>query len=56
MNRVNIADFERRLADLVDLAEARGTIDLMRDGKIAARLIPADPSKQIIDIEALRTS
>lgn len=54
MERVNVADFDSRLSDLVDRAEGGETIDLHRDGKLAARLVPVVPAKKKIDIEALR--
>lgn len=54
LERVNLADAKARLSELVDHAEAGATIEITRRGKLVARLTPAEPPKQPVDVEALR--
>jgi antitoxin (DNA-binding transcriptional repressor) of toxin-antitoxin stability system len=58
MDGFNLTDAEKSLSELVDRAEAGETIDIMRDGKLVAKLVPVakthGPPKKRVDIEALR--
>ncbi len=54
MKHVNLADAKARLSELVDLAEAGETVEILRRGKAVARLTPVEAPKQPVDIEALR--
>jgi prevent-host-death family protein len=54
MKHVNLADAKARLSELVDLAEAGETIEIMRRGKPVARLTPTEKPKKPVDVEALR--
>jgi prevent-host-death family protein len=54
MKHVNLADAKARLSELVDLAEAGETIEILRRGKPVARLTPTEEPKKPVDIEALR--
>lgn len=58
MDGFNLTDAEKSLSELVDRAEAGETIDILRDGKLVAKLVPAEQpvvtSKRRGDIEALR--
>jgi len=54
MDRINLADAKAHLSELVDRAEAGETIDIVRRGKLAARLVPPEKAVQPIDIAALR--
>lgn len=56
MDNYNIAEAKAHLSDLVARAEAGETVNIMRRGKLAARLVPvADlPPRKPIDVEALR--
>jgi len=58
MDGFNLTDAEKSLSELVDRAEAGETIDILRDGKLVAKLVPAEPPvytpKRRVDIEALR--
>ena len=54
MDRVNLADAKARLSELVDRAEIGETIDIVRRGKLAARLTPPSPAKAKVDAAALR--
>lgn len=58
MDGFNLSDAEQSLSALVDRAEAGETIDILRDGKLVAQLVPVEtprnqPSKPF-DVEALR--
>jgi antitoxin (DNA-binding transcriptional repressor) of toxin-antitoxin stability system len=54
----NLTDAEKSLCELVDRAEAGETIEIMRDGKLVAKLVPVEVPvnnpKRPFDIEALR--
>lgn len=54
MDRLNLADAKARLSELVDRAEAGETVEIVRRGKLAARLVPPEPKKKKVDVEALR--
>lgn len=54
MDRINLADAKAHLSELVDRAEAGETIDIVRRGKLAARLVPPEKIAQPIDIAGLR--
>ncbi|TXR50611.1 type II toxin-antitoxin system Phd/YefM family antitoxin [Phyllobacterium endophyticum] len=54
MATVNIADARAHLSELVGQVEAGETIDFLRRGKLAARLVPAETPRKPIDIAALR--
>lgn len=54
MDRINLADAKAHFSELVDRAEAGETIDIVRRGKLAARLVPPEKARQKIDVEALR--
>lgn len=58
MDGFNLSDAEQSLSALVDRAEAGETIDILRDGKLVAQLVPVetpqDQPKQPFDVEVLR--
>jgi len=54
MDRINLADAKAHLSELVDRAEAGETIDIVRRGKLAARLVPPEKATLPIDIAGLR--
>ncbi|WP_288016328.1 type II toxin-antitoxin system Phd/YefM family antitoxin [Blastomonas sp.] len=58
MDGFNLTDAEKSLSELVDRAEAGETIYILRDGKLVAKLVPAEQAvetpKRRVDIEALR--
>lgn len=54
MERINLADAKARLSEIVDRVEAGESIEITRRGKIAARLVPVEPPRKKIDVEALR--
>ncbi|WP_430386495.1 type II toxin-antitoxin system Phd/YefM family antitoxin [Blastomonas fulva] len=58
MDGFNLTDAEKSLSELVDRAEAGETIDILRDGKLVAKLVPAEPPdetpKRRVDTDALR--
>jgi prevent-host-death family protein len=57
MERINLADAKARLSEIVDRVEAGESIEITRRGKIAARLVPPEPSeKKPVDVEALRVA
>jgi len=53
MKHVNLADAQTRLGELVAQAEGGETIEIMRDGVVVAKLVPAAP-RQPVDIARLR--
>jgi antitoxin (DNA-binding transcriptional repressor) of toxin-antitoxin stability system len=53
MDGFNLTDAEKSLSELVERAEAGETIDILRDGKLVAKLVPVQNSRQPIDIEAM---
>jgi len=53
MDRVNLADAKAHLSELVDRAEAGETVDIIRRGKLAARLAPPRLEKRTFDRGAL---
>ena len=54
MKHVNLADAKVTLSALVDRAEAGETVEIIRRGKPAARLVSPVPAKVAIDVAALR--
>lgn len=56
MDNYNIAEAKAHLSDLVARAEAGETVNIMRRGKLAARLVPVNdlPPREPIDVDALR--
>jgi prevent-host-death family protein len=54
MTTVNLADAKAHLSELIGQVEAGETIDILRRGKLVARLVPAETPRKPIDIEALR--
>jgi prevent-host-death family protein len=55
MERINLADAKARLSEIVDRVEAGESIEIVRRGKPAARLVPPAPQRewQPIDIAML---
>jgi prevent-host-death family protein len=55
MERINLADAKARLSEIVDRVEAGESIEIVRRGKPAARLIPTaqDREWQPIDVGML---
>lgn len=53
MDRYNLADAKAHLSELVDRAEAGETLDILRRGKPAAKLVPPVPAKRKVDAAAL---
>lgn len=58
MDGFNLTDAEKSLSELVDRAEAGETIDILRDGRLVAKLVPVEPMadklNRGVDIEELR--
>ncbi|RYY23772.1 MAG: type II toxin-antitoxin system prevent-host-death family antitoxin [Sphingomonadales bacterium] len=54
MERINLADAKARLSEIVDRVEAGESIEIVRRGKPAARLVPPIPEKKPVDVAALR--
>ena len=53
MNAITFTQAKVRLSELVDRAEARETVEIMRRGKPAARIVPPERKLCKIDVEAL---
>jgi len=53
MDAYNLADAKAHLSELVDRVEAGETVEIMRRGKLVARLTPIEKPKQPIDWEAI---
>lgn len=56
MERINLADAKARLSEIVDRVEAGESIEIVRRGKPAARLVPPKKQRELkaVDVEALR--
>ncbi|MDB5704434.1 MAG: hypothetical protein JWN66_1550 [Sphingomonas bacterium] len=54
MDRINLADAKAHLSELVDRVETGESIDIVRRGKLAARLTPPTPIRAKVDGAALR--
>ena len=54
MSAINLADAKARLSELVDRVEAGESIDIMRRGKLVARLVAATQPRKPIDLAKLR--
>ena len=55
MERINLADAKARLSEIVDRVEAGESIEIVRRGKPAARLVPAVDKREWkpVDVGAL---
>lgn len=54
MRHVSLAEAKARLSQLVNQAQEGEIIEITRRGKVVARLVPAEVSRPMIDIEALK--
>jgi prevent-host-death family protein len=56
MERINLADAKARLSEIVDRVEAGESIEIVRRGKPAARLVPPQQRREWkpVDVAALR--
>lgn len=54
MERINLAVAKARLSEIVDRVEAGESIEIVRRGKPAARLVPPLLEKKPVDVAALR--
>jgi prevent-host-death family protein len=54
MRRVNLAEAKAKLSELVAEAEAGETVEIMRRGKVVARITAAKSARRPLDVEELR--
>ena len=54
MDSINLSDAKAHLSGLVDRVEAGESVEITRRGKAVARIVPVQPAKQPIDVDALR--
>ncbi len=56
MERINLADAKARLSEIVDRVEAGESIEIVRRGKPAARLVPPEKKREWepVDTDMLR--
>jgi len=54
MEAYNLADAKARLSELVDRVKAGKSVDILRRGRPAARLVPIEPPLKPVDVAALR--
>lgn len=56
MDRINLADAKARFSEIVDRVEAGESIEIVRRGKPAARLVPTDRQREWkpIDVDMLQ--
>ncbi|MEQ1725553.1 MAG: type II toxin-antitoxin system prevent-host-death family antitoxin [Sphingopyxis sp.] len=54
MERISLSEAKAHFSEIVDRVEAGETVEIMRRGKLAARIVPAEKPRKPIDIEALR--
>ena len=56
MERITLDDARAHLNEIIDRVEAGETVEITREGKLAARLVPATSTpKRKVDIEALQS-
>ncbi len=53
MDGFNLSDADKSLSALVDRTEAGETIDILRDGRLVAKLVPVEKTRKPIDVEAM---
>ncbi len=46
MERITLDDAQAHLSEIIDRVEAGETVEITRRGKLAARIVPAEPKKQ----------
>lgn len=49
MDAFNVAEAKAKFSELIDRVEAGESIDVMRRGRLIARVSPATPSKQAVN-------
>lgn len=54
MDRINLSDAKAHLSELIDRVERGEEIEIIRRGKLVARISPPERPKRGIDVEALR--
>ena len=54
MNRISLAEAKAHLSELVSRVAAGESIEITRQGKTVARLIPAEAPRMPVDAAALR--
>lgn len=54
MASLNLAEAKARLSELVTRAEGGETVEIMRRGQLAARIVPARKEGRPIDVAAIR--
>ncbi|MBA8902546.1 type II toxin-antitoxin system prevent-host-death family antitoxin [Phyllobacterium sp. P30BS-XVII] len=54
MSTVNLVEAKAHLSDLIDQVEAGETVDILRRGKLVARLVPAKAARKPVDVAVLR--
>lgn len=54
MERITLDDARAHLSEIIDRVEAGETVEITREGKLAARLVPAASApKRKVDVDAL---
>lgn len=51
---MNLADAKARFSEVVSRAEAGESVDILRRGKLVARVVPVERMWKKVDIEGLR--
>ncbi len=51
---MNLADAKARFSEVVDRAVAGESVDILRRGKLVARVVPVERELKPIDVERLR--
>lgn len=54
MDRISLSDAKAHLSELIDRVERGEEIEIVRRGKLVARLSPPEAPKRSIDVQALR--
>jgi prevent-host-death family protein len=54
MSAINLADAKAHLSELVDRVEAGETVDILRRGKLVARLTPPERPRKPVDVARLK--
>jgi prevent-host-death family protein len=55
VSAINLADAKAHFSELVDRVEAGETVDILRRGKLVARLTPPERPRKPVDVARLRT-
>lgn len=56
MNALNVAEAKARFSEVIERVAAGETVEVMRRGRLVARVSPASPPKRAVDPDILATA